>query len=194
MSFDFNVPAGGNWPDVMIDNETMGTRPDAPIVAIGAVCFNLAMMQIGPQFYINVDLGSTMAQGAKPDASTFMWWLTQTDAARQAIATGRKEPVSDALDKFSGWLNSNAVSVTDRKVWACGTDFDVVQLAEHYHRAQKDVPWKFFNARDYRTVRELWPDLKNQRERKGHHNAVADALYQTETLLAIRQHLASKGK
>ncbi len=192
--FDFNIPAGGNWPDVMIDEETMGTKPGSPIIALGAVAFNLATMQVGPQFYVNISLKSAMALGAMPDGDTIIWWLTQNDEARRSITHGLKDDVPMALAKFSYWLAANTVGTDYHKIWACGTDMDVVLLAQHYRMIGKEPPWKFYNARDQRTVRELFPDAAHSIERKGHHNAVADALYQVELLIAIRRELASKGK
>jgi hypothetical protein len=184
------------YPDVMIDTETMGTRPDAPIIAIGIVPFNLATGEIGKKMsYMNIDLASTMALGAKPDAGTLMWWLTQSDKARQNITQGYKVPVAEALLAVTNFLTINTVAYNDRKVWACGTDFDVVKLAEHYHRCNLEVPWKYYNARDFRTVRELWPEIAAGISRTGtHHNALDDALYQVEVLIGIRKHLGSKGK
>ena len=44
--------------DVMLDLETMGTQPDAAIVAIGAVEFDLEAAQLGRRFYQPVTLDS----------------------------------------------------------------------------------------------------------------------------------------
>lgn len=200
MSFAFNFGTvdqiAVQYPDVMIDCETMGTRPDAPILAIGAVPFNLATGEIGKKMsYMNIDLGSTMALGAKPDARTLMWWLTQSDKARQSVTQGHRLPAQEALTDFGKFLEYNTVSAKDRKVWACGTDFDVTLLAEHYRRCNIEVPWMYYNSRDYRTVRELWREVAETIPRSGtHHNALDDALYQTQVLIGIRKHLAAKGK
>mgnify|MGYP006408929027 CR=1 FL=1 len=68
---------------IMIDLETMGTRPDAPIISIGAVAFDAN----GPldSFYAGVNLGSSVNSGAKIDASTVLWWMQQSDEARAAL-------------------------------------------------------------------------------------------------------------
>ena len=47
--------------DVMLDLETMGTGPDAAIVAIGAIAFDVHTRTIGPSFYIPVELRSSVA-------------------------------------------------------------------------------------------------------------------------------------
>ena len=45
------------------DLETMGTKPDAAITAIGAVAFDLKSKTLGKEFYVVVDLASSMAAG-----------------------------------------------------------------------------------------------------------------------------------
>ncbi|MES3575777.1 3'-5' exonuclease [Enterobacter cloacae] len=53
--------------DLMIDLESMGKKPNAPIVSIGAVFFNPHTGELGQEFYTAVSLESAMDQGAVPD-------------------------------------------------------------------------------------------------------------------------------
>lgn len=46
--------------NLMIDLETMGKKPNAPIVSIGAVFFNPQSGELGPEFYAVVSLESAM--------------------------------------------------------------------------------------------------------------------------------------
>ena len=73
---------------IMIDLETMGTRPDAPIVAIGAVAFRPdsqhkdGEMELGGiygTFYMTIDLAKSVREGAVIDPDTVMWWMQQSD-------------------------------------------------------------------------------------------------------------------
>lgn len=199
MSFNFNF--GGTpqptrrYPDFMVDIESMGTNPEAPVVAIGAVAFDLVAMEIGPQFYTNIDLESSMALGAKPDAGTIMWWLTQTEQARLRITQGFRPTVGEALGNFTLWLNDHTTERNYRRIYSCGPDFDVTLLAQHYRLVMHELPWQYWNSRDYRTIRDLWRDIADTVQRNGtHHNALDDALHQVEVLLAIRKHLVAKGK
>lgn len=48
---------------LMIDLETMGNKPAAPIVAIGAVFFAPKSSELGAEFYMAVNLASAMDQG-----------------------------------------------------------------------------------------------------------------------------------
>lgn len=171
------------YPDLMIDLETMGANNNAPIVAIGAVAFNRATGEVGPTFYTGVNLTSSTKHGGVMDASTVLFWLKQSDEARQALTKGATT-LPLALTDFDKFVREN----TDPDkvwVWACGTDFDCVILRNAYQRAAKaEAPWKFWNQKDYRTLRDL--HTGKLPERTGtHHNALDDALYQAEVLLKI---------
>lgn len=67
---------------LMIDLETMGNKPSAPIVSIGAVIFDPSTGEFGPDFYRVVSLKSSVDGGAVPDADTIMWWMQQSEEAR----------------------------------------------------------------------------------------------------------------
>lgn len=67
---------------LMIDLETMGNKPTAPIVTIGAIFFDPQTGSLGAEFYMAVNLASAMEQGATPDGDTILWWLKQSAEAR----------------------------------------------------------------------------------------------------------------
>jgi len=164
---------------IMIDLETMGTRPDAPIVAIGAVAFDAN--GITREFYANVDLGSAVNSGAKIDANTVMWWMQQDDDARAALV-GKEDQYSlvGALVEFSKWMYIDRTA----GVWGNGATFDNVILREAYLRAAVPCPWPFWDDKCYRTVKGIYPDVPLDRSGT-HHNALHDARTQAEHLIAI---------
>lgn len=165
---------------VMIDLETMGTRPTAPIIAIGAVTFDGE--EINDTFYANVDLQSSVDSGAVVDPKTVMWWMQQSDDARGAlIASANLVELSVALDRFSSWLPKGIGGV-----WGNGASFDNVILSESYRRLNLTPPWPFWADRCYRTMKNMHPDV--EMERNGtHHNAVDDAKSQAKHMMAINQ-------
>ena len=79
--------------DLMIDLESMGKKPNAPIVSIGAVFFNPLTGELGQEFYMAVSLESAMDQGAVPDGDTILWWLKQSSEARSAICVDDALPI-----------------------------------------------------------------------------------------------------
>ena len=68
---------------IMLDLETMGNGNRAAIIAIGAVAFNSS--GVNQRFYQQVRLDMSIDCGLEMDASTVLWWLQQSDAARSAF-------------------------------------------------------------------------------------------------------------
>lgn len=172
--------------DVMLDLETMGTGPRAAIVAIGAVEFDLAAGVIGERFFRAVTLSSSMRMGGEIDADTVLWWMRQSDAAREQFASGG-EDISRALLDFAQWLGARA-PVDDVRVWGNGAAFDNVVLRSAYQAAYLEPPWRFWNDRCYRTMKADHQDVEVHRVGV-HHNARDDAETQARHMLAIRAKL-----
>lgn len=179
--------------NLMVDLETMGNKPDAPIVAIGAVFFEPATGEIGPSFYTAVSLESEVALGAVPDASTILWWLAQSSEARSAI-TDNPTPIDVALrglNDFSAEVSGNSRRIY---VWGNGAAFDNVILRAAYERCQLQPCWSWFNDLDVRTMvqlgRAIGFDPKRDMPFDGErHNALADAIHQAKYISAIYQRL-----
>ncbi|HHU2899688.1 TPA: RecE family exodeoxyribonuclease, partial [Escherichia coli] len=67
---------------LMIDLETMGKNPDAPIISIGAIFFDPQTGDMGPEFSKTIDLETA---GGVIDRDTIKWWLKQSREAQSAI-------------------------------------------------------------------------------------------------------------
>lgn len=119
------------YSNVMLDLETMGNGPDAAIVAIGAVTFDLAACEIGPAYYNRITLKSAVQLGGVIDASTVAWWMQQSDEARQEIYRPGGVTLSDALRSFTVWV---AEHTYDAEMWGNGASFDNVILRSAYVR------------------------------------------------------------
>lgn len=168
--------------DVMLDLETMGNGPCAAIVAIGAVAFDPKAGLIGDRYYQVVDLASAVAMGGEMDASTVLWWLQQSTAARAALAV-RGELMDLALRGFAAWLLDRCAP-DEVRIWGNGAAFDNVILASAYRAARMPQPWRHWNDRCYRTVKAMHPSIKLQRIGV-HHNAADDAESQARHLMAM---------
>jgi hypothetical protein len=162
---------------VMIDLETMGTSPNAPIVAIGACRFDKDGVAEN-KFYATISLSSAVASGAEMDADTVLWWMQQDNNAKAEVfnATGDAEL---SLLAFTNWLRLRDIS----GVWGNGASFDNVILAQTYRRFDQPQPWPFWLDRCYRTVKNF-SDVEMVREGT-HHNALDDAVSQANHLIAI---------
>lgn len=173
------------YSHVMIDLETMGSRPGCPVVAIGGVFFN-QQHGLGPEFYRKVDLESCVRVGLKLDTSTVLWWMGQSDQARKEITSEPRTPLSGALCELTEWLALTTTSILDQplRVWGNGANFDNPILVAAYEACQLNVPWKFWNDRCYRTIKSLRPDIKIPRTGT-HHNALHDAKSQAQHLIDV---------
>ncbi|WP_250663324.1 3'-5' exonuclease, partial [Escherichia coli] len=72
---------------LMVDLETMGNGPYAPVISIGAVFFDPNTGETGEEFSVNISLESSMRYRARPDASTILWWLEQSEEARKSLTS-----------------------------------------------------------------------------------------------------------
>lgn len=165
---------------IMLDLETMGTAGDSAIIAIGAVAFD--SLSIIGRFYTNVNLQSCIDLGMKVDGSTVIWWMGQSDQAR-SIFSDKSPHLNESLTEFTNWFNS----VNGDEVWGNGASFDNVILSTAYNKAGLAQPWKFWNDRCYRTVKNMNPSIKLNRVGT-YHNAVDDAESQALHLIDILKH------
>lgn len=169
----------------MVDLETLGVTPSAPIIALGAVQFNPTTGEINEEgaFYERIDWGSACV-GRTIDTSTIKWWMKQDDKARlEVIASGKT--VKRTLDLFDDWWNetSNTDVAHPRSqfVWGNGACFDVSMLESLYALHQRQVPWKFWDVRDVRTIVHMSKDIIEMPLFEGvKHHAKADAIHQAK--------------
>nr|EFA2243402.1 exonuclease [Escherichia coli] len=111
------------WHHLMIDLETMGKNPDAPIASIGAVFFDPQTGEQGPEFSKIIDMGTC---GGTVDISTIEWWLQRSGEARAAILADRI-PLDDALLQLREFIDENSGEFFVQ-VWGNGANFDNVIL------------------------------------------------------------------
>ncbi|EKF0531901.1 3'-5' exoribonuclease, partial [Escherichia coli] len=177
------------WDHLMIDLETMGKNPDAPIASIGAVFFDPQTGETGPEFSKIIDMDTC---GGTVDISTIKWWLKQSREAQSAILTD-EIPLDDALLQFREFIDENSGEFFVQ-VWGNGANFDNVILRRSYERQEIPCPWRYTNDRDVRTMVALGLvmdfDARNVITFEGErHNALHDARYQAKYVSAIWQKL-----
>ena len=162
---------------IMLDLETMGNSANAAIVAIGAVRFN--DIEVTDEFYIVIDLVSSVASGLEIEASTVMWWMKQSDDARKQFERDGVA-LQKALMQFAEWIGEDA------ELWGNGAAFDNAILSNAYRKCGIEQPWKFWNDRCYRTVKNLYTDIELVRQGI-YHCAIDDARSQATHLIQIMQ-------
>ena len=92
---------------------------------------------------------------------------------------------------LSDWIGTD-----NYEVWSNGADFDVPMLAHAYTQVGIEIPWKFWNARCFRTWKSL-PGSKNVKlpPMAGvKHNALTDAVTQAQHAIDIYKALFAAKK
>ncbi|ENC3376161.1 3'-5' exoribonuclease, partial [Escherichia coli] len=92
------------WHHMMIDLETMGKNPDAPLISIGAIFFDPQTGDMGPEFSKTIDMDTA---GGVIDRGTIKWWLKQSREAQSAILTD-EIPLDDALLQLREFIDENS--------------------------------------------------------------------------------------
>lgn len=164
---------------VMIDIETLGTRPGSVILSLGAQVFDPMTGELGASFYANVDPESCRALGLTEDASTVKWWAEQSSAARSALEKDQ-QVLPDVLAGFCMWW----AKVGGEFVWGHGANFDVTLMEAAFDAAMSEAPWKFWNVRCCRTVLALANRRPDRRTTEVAHNALHDAQAQARAVAA----------
>lgn len=163
--------------NVMVDLETLGTRPGCKIMSIGAVVFNPAGVEEQKQFYTDIHRDQPLQE----QHDTIAWWegvrKDNPKAYDRIFGSELKRwPLADALNSFTGWVNELGGEVL---VWGNGADFDNPILSAAYTAYGMPQPWGPWNGRCYRTLKGLRSDIRLSR--KGtHHNALDDAISQAQ--------------
>ncbi|EPM1685969.1 3'-5' exonuclease [Citrobacter freundii] len=190
-------PLNAFYTHLMIDMETMGNSPDAPIVSIGAVFFDPSTGNTGAEFYRVVNLESSMSFGMKPDASTIQWWLKQSSEARSAILVDEAMGLRESLELLADFIAENAANGSHTvQLWGNGCSFDNVILRRAYALTETPFAVPFRNDRDVRTMVELGKSVGiNPRYdipfEGDMHNALSDARHQVKYVSAIWQRLTA---
>lgn len=159
--------------DVMLDLETLGTRHDAMIIAIGAVYFDRETGEVGRGFSAIINPG-ILGDKFTVDYDTIKWWFEQSDRARDLVMGRSLTPLNlhEALNALNLFLRNEC-----EYLWSHAT-FDMPILMNSYDVVGKDFPVPFRNIRDLRTLMDLY-GKKVEIEREGtHHHALDDAKYQ----------------
>lgn len=167
----------------MFDIETLGRTPGSVILSIGAVEVDLEEGTLGAEFHANIDIADSILKGLSIEAETVQWWQGQSEEAKlRAFNPSTSHFLTGALDSFSEFYDP----IQKRELYCCGPQFDVSILETAYRAAGVSVPWEFYVVRDYRTLREWFPEVSSPPTTVAH-DALEDAKWQAQHLISIFQ-------
>lgn len=167
--------------DMMLDLETLSTRPESVILTIGAVKFDpfSDFVDVERGLYYRVDVDEQLALDRHVLESTVEWWGNQ-DAEVREEALGDSDRVS--LEDMTRGLNRFLVGVEN--IWCQGPAFDIVILENLYRQLTKPTPWQFWQISDSRTLFKAHGDPRDK-NRAAAHNALMDCYYQATAVQEI---------
>lgn len=170
---------------VMLDLETLGTRPDCVILTLGAVKFDPFNpdREPGPGIYLRMDIEEQLSLGRTVDDSTIDWWAQQDSRVRTEAWQDQDRSSVGMLKKE---LNRFLVGVDD--IWCQGPVFDIAILEDLYRSQNWGFPWYFWQIRDSRTLFKV-ANYRLESSRDQAHNALIDCVYQAEAVQKIYKKL-----
>ncbi len=166
---------------IMLDLESLDNTPTSVITQIGAVSFTKDGIINRLQIY--VDPESCQERGLTISASTVLWWLKQSDAARKHFET-KGDRLAMALTKCTQFFNAELDK--DGSVWGNGSDFDNAILRNAYKMVGTEEPWKYWQNACYRTIKGCLKQIPCDPFGTAH-VAVDDAEKQARHLIKIAQ-------
>jgi hypothetical protein len=167
--------------DVMLDLETLSTRPWAVILTLGAVKFSPWDQDVNTEqgLYLKPDVDEQIASDRHIQDQTVEWWGTQTEEVREeAMGVEGRISLNTMLDELNRFL----VGVDN--IWCQGPAFDIVILEDLYRQMERPTPWQFWQIRDSRTLFAVHGDPR-EKGRRGAHNALIDCYYQARAVQQI---------
>lgn len=181
---------GQDYIDVMLDIETLGTDPGAPILQIGAKTFNRLYTSddwMASHFDEYVDMQSCFDLGlTEVTAGTLEFWFRQDqDMAQKVLFNANARPIEEVLVYLNQWASTLTSGNEELRWWAKGPDFDNVLIEHAAQLAGEDVPWRYNKKRCVRTLQDVadWPDERLKHLswfREPDHDALADCEQQID--------------
>lgn len=159
--------------DLMLDIETLGTRPTSVITQIGACYFDRNTGEIGGTFLGNIDVDKAIKRGLTLDWQAIKWWFEQENKSWMENTVS----LSQVLGEFIQFAKKAEY------VWSHST-FDIPILINAYAADnRKQMPFHYRATRDIRTLTHLAGHQRNENKtdpKDKTHNALEDCVYQVK--------------
>lgn len=172
--------------DVVVDIETLGTRPGDSIVQIAVVGFDRNREHYDGELLISVSVPLARSE-ANATAGTLAWWFLQNEEAKNCLLHGNQVS-SRVVDGEVQMLAVFMMAADEEPIkscnwWGNSHSFDLVLLEAALNRVYKrGKPWDFRKERCYRTLKAETPKCFVPERTTATHVAVNDAMYEAECL------------
>lgn len=165
--------------NVMLDLETLGTKPGCKILSIGACTFadDASILSDRKTYYAVIDRNT---QALLEDPATVNWWYAQDkEAQKELFENVGQIHITQALHEFAMWLTAlNLENKYKVRIWGNSASFDLKILEHVYLLYNLPVPWAYKNEMCFRTLKNLFAVSFPANEKP--HHALSDAIWQAD--------------
>ena len=155
---------------VFLDLETLSRAPHAVIAEIGVVVVDATEKTVLYSASIKPCMLTQMLDGRHVCHETLNWHREQGTLPDPAEYGG---DMAECMDIACDMVEQVFVRHSPRRVWIQGPDFDLPILKTLFGAQGRELPWKYWQTRDARTVWEL--AFPGRKRAKRPHLAVEDA-------------------
>lgn len=146
-----------DWPkktQVLIDLETLGTKPGDMILSIGALEFDWEASMMLTRFYCVINPIKSGNAGFRIDPATLMWWTDQeSDLWGETYTQVGAVAPREACELLAGFFQECRLEGTEvETVWGNSPSFDCALLRAYFERSDLPVPWEYWQERDVRSA------------------------------------------
>lgn len=183
---------------MMLDIETMSTHESkALVLSVGVVVFDLKpespVIKHEGLWILNVN--EQLVRGREVSLKTQHWWMEQSNAAKELWVTMQQNRVQHVLEqialRYEGRWGHPEAPLEGRceEIWANGTVFDIGNMNHLYLDFEVEVPWRYNQVRDMRTIVRVNPEhqkptatMECERTDRIPHHPLADCRNQIDKL------------
>lgn len=178
------------FDSVFFDMETMSTKPNAVVLSLGLLAVDSKSDPdemdfddlVNDGIELKFDARSQVANGRHVEKDTMEWWKTQGEEAKRVLKPQPTDiPFSEIIESINNFFEEKNLNMKRTKFYCRGPDFDFSILKDLYWQANAEIPIKYWNVRDTRTVIDtlLGSDAKFVYKMDNppsfiHHNALHD--------------------
>lgn len=157
------------FPDLMVDIETLATTPNAAIIAICAVPFNANIGNTDLQYFYE-EINHDSLELFDHCENTITWWSQQTMPMPKGTTS-----IKTALKSLEEYLKKQPYQT----IWANSPSFDLVILKNAFSKFNLTWPIPYWAEQDVRTARHIakLPKITNS------HHAYKDCINQIQTVV-----------
>lgn len=161
---------------LMVDIETLDVAPNSTVLTLGLVQFNPYDITKEPfnPLYLKLEYKASQANRSISEG-TLIFWNEQPEKIKNENLYGERKDLKEALSELVSYLKNNEFS----EIWGQGYGFDMTILADLLLENGFEVPWKYYQQRDSRTLTKILnQDARGEESKEELHNALNDAYYQ----------------